>query len=795
MTSDDFLAGGGAMGALIRDHDWVTTPLGPVETWPGPLRAATGIMLRALPPMAVYWGSDLVLLYNDGWRALIGGKHPAALGRPAREVFPEIWNNLLPTFEGVMSGQGGTQARGRLLPIDRSGRVEDAWFDCSFNPIPLGDGTVGGVLNLATEITAQVEAEQARRAGEAQQAFLLALGDRTRDLIGPREVMATAAGLLGNHLAADRAGYAEVDARGEIFVVERDWCAPDVASLAGQHRIRDFGSAAMAELRAGRTLVFEDTLTEPAIRGTEAAETYRSAGIRAAIAVPLIKEGRMAAALYLHWRRPQPTVIGHVELVQEVAERTWATVERARAEAALRESEERLRLIVENARDYAIFTTDAEGRIESWWPGAQAVFGWPAAEAIGKPASLVFTPEDRDAGVPDWELATARAEGAAPDVRWHLRHDGSHVFIEGSTTALRRPDGTVRGFLKIGHDVTTRRAAEDGNARLAAIVTSTTDAIISFAAEDGRILSWNHGAEALFGYTEAEALGGPVGLLVPADRPDNGDPTGVFRRALAGQRVHEYETIRRTKSGEHIPVSVTAARMLASDGRVIGVSGIFRDMRQRKAADERQALLAREVDHRAKNALAVVLAALRLTPKDDAHAYAAAVEGRIGALARAQTLLARERWHGAALHALLQGEMTPFLAGQQVKLDGPATMLPAGAAQPLAMAVHELATNAAKYGALSVLEGRVSVSWRLDVDAAASVLRLRWAEAGGPPVTGPPTRRGFGSRVLDGTLRSQLGGKVSLTWKRTGLVCEMEVPILHHAASAGALSAGTINAD
>lgn len=451
------------------------------------------------------------------------------------------------------------------------------------------------------------------------------------------------------------------------------------------------------------------------------------------------------------------------------------------AETALRDSEARLRLIVETARDYAILTTDAEGRIETWSPGAEAIFGWSAPEVVGQPAAIIFTPEDRATSAPKWEMDTARAEGSAPDVRCHLRKNGSRVFIEGKIYALHGPGGIVRGFLKIGHDVTQRRQAEDTNARLAAIVESTPDAVISFAAEDGRILTWNQGAEALFGYTEAEARGGPAGLLVPPDRPDDGDPTGVFRRALAGDRVHQHETVRQTKLGERVAVTVTAARMLASDGRVIGVSAIFHDLRQRKAAEARQTLLAREVDHRAKNMLAVVQAALHLTRAPDLESYIRVIEGRVAALSRAHTLLADDNWAGADLLTLLRGELDGFCdstgrTGPKVKLKGPEVVLPPGAAQPLAMAIHELATNAIKHGALSMPAGRVTVAWGLDA-APAGKLRLRWDERGGPPVEGVPARRGFGTRVLEATVRDQLGGVLTLTWESSGLVCNIETPL------------------
>ncbi len=228
-------------------------------------------------------------------------------------------------------------------------------------------------------------------------------------------------------------------------------------------------------------------------------------------------------------------------------------------------------------------------------------------------------------------------------------------------------------------------------------------------------------------------------------------------------------------------------------------AAVFSNVTERKRAEERQALLAREVDHRAKNALAVVQSALRLTRAPDLPSYVRTIEGRVGVLARAQTLLADDRWAGADLRAMLRGELAAFLDagggdGPRAELEGPTVALPAGMAQPLAMAMHELATNALKYGALSVPAGRVAVSWRLD-GGPSGTLRLRWAEAGGPPVAGAPARRGFGSRVLDGTVRGQLGGAVSLAWEPAGLVCGIEVPLARNPPSAGATNTDAAAAD
>jgi len=158
-----------------------------------------------------------------------------------------------------------------------------------------------------------------------------------------------------------------------------------------------------------------------------------------------------------------PEVGGLVATVRDVTERK-------RGEEELRQSEERHRLIVEGARDYAIITIDPEGRITGWSPGAEAVFGWIAEEILGQPVAITFTPEDREAEQPEIEWATARTHGSAPDVRWHLHKDGSRVFIEGTTRALRGGDGgEPRGFLKIGQDVTERRAMQEERERLRAV--------------------------------------------------------------------------------------------------------------------------------------------------------------------------------------------------------------------------------------------------------------------------------------------------------------------------------------
>jgi PAS domain S-box-containing protein len=217
----------------------------------------------------------------------------------------------------------------------------------------------------------------------------------------------------------------------------------------------------------------------------------------------------------------------------------------------------------------------------------------------------------------------------------------------------------------------------------------------------------------------------------------------------------------------------SAAASTGPGGRITRVSGVIIDITDRKEAEERQSLLAREVDHRARNALAVVQAIVRLTRAKTVDGYVAAVEGRIGALARAHMLLSHSRWQGADLAKLVDEELGPYRTGEpgRITVAGPDLVLHPATAQTLALALHELATNAAKHGALSSPAGRVRFAWELK----AGSLALHWAEAGGPPVEAPATQ-GYGTRVISASIERQLGGRAVFDWRREGLHCAMTIP-------------------
>jgi PAS domain S-box-containing protein len=217
-----------------------------------------------------------------------------------------------------------------------------------------------------------------------------------------------------------------------------------------------------------------------------------------------------------------------------------------------------------------------------------------------------------------------------------------------------------------------------------------------------------------------------------------------------------------------------AALTRNADGQVVRISGVTIDITDLKEAEERRTLLVREVDHRARNALAVVQSIVRLTKAKTIEDYVVAVEGRIRALSTAHALLSGSRWEGADLRGLVEEEIAPYRGSEseQILVQGPAVFLQPASAQILALVLHELATNAAKYGALSNASGRVSLTWRL----CEGSLLLRWQESGGPAVV-PPTSQGYGTRVISASVDRQLGGRISFDWQPEGLCFGMDIPL------------------
>jgi len=312
------------------------------------------------------------------------------------------------------------------------------------------------------------------------------------------------------------------------------------------------------------------------------------------------------------------------------------------------------------------------------------------------------------------------------------------------------------------------RESEERSRWLASIVESSDDAVISTSL-DGAITSWNRGAERIFGYFAEEVVGKRITILLPPNRADEGP--AILDRVQSGERVDHYETVRQRKDGSLIDISLTVSPIKNRSGEIIGASKISRDITERKRNEAQIAILAREAEHRAKNVLANVLAAVHLSHSDTLDGLKRAIEGRIQALANVHTLVVKSGWAGAELSSIVMQELSPYSrdGDGRAHIEGPLVLLQPDTAQAIAITLHELTTNAAKYGALSVSDGRIRVEWSQTENGR---LTLHWTEMNGPVVK-PPTHKGFGTRVVESMVGTHLQGQVRFVWSEQGLMCEI----------------------
>ena len=312
-----------------------------------------------------------------------------------------------------------------------------------------------------------------------------------------------------------------------------------------------------------------------------------------------------------------------------------------------------------------------------------------------------------------------------------------------------------------------------------AIIESSDDAILSKDL-DGVILSWNNGAERLFGFTAEEAIGKPVTIVIPLDRRD--EEPAILDKIHRGERIHHFETVRQRKDGSLLDISLTISPIRDSRGKIVGASKIARDITELKKARERQQLLLREMSHRVKNlfALSGSIVSLSARSATSVDKLAASTRERLSALARAHSLTFL---HGAdstatpyptTLQSLVRTIVAPFDEPDQprILLSGIDAGVSASAATSLALLLHEFATNAAKYGALSSATGTVKVVLADEGDA----IIVHWIERGGPRVSPPAGAEGFGGVLSRIAVANQLGGEIARDWKPEGLSIRLSVP-------------------
>ena len=445
MSTMPFLTGGGTMGARIQAYDWAVSPLGPVETWPPSLRITLSNMLRSKMPTYLLWGSELITFYNDACLPLRGIR-PEALGQPLPQAWAEIWDVTSPLVAQARRGEATYVQDVPVWIVQRKGYPEETWWNASFSPIMGENGDVGGVLIVIHETTERVFGEQRLR-------FLIDLSTRLRGIPDARGVMATAGEMLGQHLKASRVGYAEFSKTGGSFTVERDWTEGSTATFVGQYLVSDFGPLVEGELRTGHTVRIDDALTDSITAEEHVAAEFLRTGKRASIIAPLIRDGHLVAALFVHQSGPRHWRDDEVTLVQEVAERTWTSVLRARAETALRESEARFRQFAEHSTDMLWIMNAETLEMEYVSPAFERVWGWsPEIFHHRDQWAETVHPEDRERALQATERVL-RGDTVVEEYRI-VRPDGSMRHIHATGFPIFDDRQTIRRIAGIAKDIT-----------------------------------------------------------------------------------------------------------------------------------------------------------------------------------------------------------------------------------------------------------------------------------------------------------------------------------------------------
>jgi PAS domain S-box-containing protein len=435
---------------------------------------------------------------------------------------------------------------------------------------------------------------------------------------------------------------------------------------------------------------------------------------------------------------------------------------------AIDEAAALLAAIVASSSD-AILSNTLDGIITSWNTATTELFGYSAPEMIGQSIHKIV-PHGLHS---EEDAILARVAGGERVENYEtvrLHKNGEPIDVSVTISPIREPGGRVIGASNIVRDISLRKQAETNSALLAAIVTSSFDGIISKTL-DGTITSWNAAARCLFGYTAEEMIGQSIRRLIPGNR--QGEEDDILSRIRAGEVVETFETVRIRKDGQPIEVAITISPVRAASGRVIGASKIVRDITEQKKAQRQIRDLMGEVNHRAKNMLALVQVIARQTMNSNSENFLERFSHRLQAISANQDLLVRNNWLGADLEDLVRIQLEPFteLVGARIAVSGPGVRLSSAAAQSIGMALHELLTNAVKYGALSNEVGRIGIDWQEEGDE----FTLGWSERDGPLVE-QPKRGGFGSKVVSDIVESGVDGEVEIDFASSGLRWRLRCP-------------------
>jgi PAS domain S-box-containing protein len=451
-------------------------------------------------------------------------------------------------------------------------------------------------------------------------------------------------------------------------------------------------------------------------------------------------------------------------------------------ERAVPNKEELFELVVESSIDFAIFTMDPNGLTTSWNVGAERLFGYAEEQMLGRSADAIFTAEDRAAAAPEKERSEASIHGRAADDRWHQRKDGSRFWASGLMMPLR---GGGAGFVKITRDRTEQHQAgerlRENEQRFRLLATSIPQ-LVFLTRPDGH-RTWPSPQWIAFtgvGFDASLGLG-----WMEAVHPDDREATqNAWQEARSGGEYYIEHRLRRESDGEYLWHQTRVKPLEGESAASSDWVGTMTDIDDLRGLQSRQHVLMAELQHRTRNLLSVVqsIANQTLRSSSSLEAFGTHFGSRLRALSRVQSLLARVEDQVIDIHALVSAELAAHtendVGSSKIKISGPTVPPPPTAAQALGLALHELATNAVKYGALAQPTGKLEVTWELKAKKPTPEIALEWRESGvSMPEGGSPKRKGYGSELIERALPYQLRAKTQLDFGPDGVRCAILVPV------------------
>jgi PAS domain S-box-containing protein len=734
---------GGEMSGRVRAFDWSTTPLGAMDSWSPSLRLVVDMILATNFPMALRWGPQLCLIYNDAYAPALHEWHPRALGMVFTQHSADFQASLKSLHDDIMSGASGGYAFEKLplkLQRDNDPQPRIGHFTVSYSPVPDAGAPagVGGVLVTAVEITEAVATKKVLR--ETEKRYRLAIeaagGIGAWDWdIKANKVYADAAYAALHGLAPE---YAEAGLPVQSYTPA---VHPD-----DRERIRDVSLAAME-------------------KGDDFSDEYRL--IQADGSVRWVYT---RGSCYLD-ADGQPA--RNAGVVLDITERKTV-------EAALHAAQADLDLAVDAAR-MGRWDHDFVAGKRFWDARARAIFGLDDdAENSQETFERRVHPQDL-AGVRAAVVAATDPSGDGKihhEYRIRRANDDATRWIEVFGRAYFE-DGICARFVGVVSDVTDRKESEAHLLRQEETLRLAIDAADVGVWElnlETETLIWSDRCYAMFGIAPDDPV--TIDDFYARLHPDDLEPTrALIERALDPRIRDEYAVEFRAigrNDGVERWISAKGQAFFSPEGKPLRLRGATVNITDRKRAETHLRLLVNELNHRVKNSLTTIqaMAAQSFNGSRSLPEAQEAFTSRIVALAEAHDLLTRENWEGAELHDIASRLAVLHGGPARFELTGPAIRLSPRTALSLSMALHELATNAVKYGALSVAQGRIAIHWDLAPGPGAERLDLTWTEHGGPPVK-PPTQRGFGSRLIERGLAAELSGEAAIQFEPAGVVCRI----------------------